>query len=172
MALSVSAKRDLEQFIAANGENYSMYEEFAKQRGWKVWTKGYLHNWVNRNRPNIQTYRAVHREVFRKSVTLDREMRLKRMERAADKIEQEIETCTDTEIFLKLVESQRKVLQHIAQERGEWNKPVESDAPAPFEELMRRMAGQLPAPKDVLVEEMLAGDVIEGEVRELEQVTV
>jgi hypothetical protein len=167
MALSLAAKEDLAQFIAANGENYGMYVTFATARGWKIFSQQYLHTWVNRHRPSVKVYRIKHQETMRKATTLDREKRLERAEDALDRIDMRIramETDPDADLdtLMKLLELQRKYLQHISQERGEWGKVADSSDTPILTGLLTRMAQGLLSPPT-------ASDptIIEGEVREL-----
>lgn len=129
MAKSTLSKRAIEEllhFVAVNGEGYLRYKLYAEKNGWYVFSEKYLHNWVNRHRPAIQTERHRHMIEVRKKSTMDRQQRITTLERRAADLEALLFKAAaneeaSVETTLKIVEMQRKVLQAIAQENGEWN---------------------------------------------------
>lgn len=137
--LSRMEKLDLIKFIAATGESYVRYVEWAKAKHVEnVFTERYFHTWVQRRRPQITEERARIRDEVRRMSTYDKDRRLQELEKVAEFLLDEMEhmrihdvcskTCKPIETFLRLAEQQRKTLETIARERGEFNKPdQESD---------------------------------------------
>ncbi len=138
--LSANEKKDLIEFVAATGENYSRYLEFCEKRGWRPYSQKYLHTWIQRRRAKVQEMRATHREEVRRLSIYDRERRIMELERAAEIIkarvieqtdgEHECPECshmhfTKSDMIVKLLEQQRKILEAIARERNEWQKEDE-----------------------------------------------
>jgi hypothetical protein len=125
--LSRSEKKDLIQFIAATGENYERYSEYCETRGWKKFTPGYLHTWIQRHRPKIQEAREEHREEVRKTSMYDKNRRIQDLEAIADRLKKSIDKFQDDpKILVSLAEQLRKTHESIAKERGEYLKS-ESD---------------------------------------------
>lgn len=146
------------RFIAVNGENYRAYTFFADKNGWPLFTQAYLHTWIGRRRVKIQNIRRAYQIEVRKTSMLDKEARVNYLEEAVRKLDRMIEAASENwDLCLRLLEQQRKHLQAIAQERGEWNaKPEDRDRPLLLDGIIERMEKRLSAP-----------DVIEGEVTDL-----
>lgn len=160
--LNDRALAELIHYVAVNGENYDNYVRYATQSGWRVFSRRYLHNWVGRHRPAIQLERERHLVDLRKQSLLDRQARLQMAEKIAQELEKQFDAAVaagDAEKAAKLADSIQKKLQHIAQERGEWNnKDTNND---------------MTEVKDFLISNMQRGllkdpRVVEGEVKELD----
>lgn len=153
---------ELVHYIAVNGENYDGYARFATSRGWRLYSKRYLHNWVGRHRSAIKVEREHHLYDLRKQSLLDKSTRLAMLERSSQALERRLEAALnsdDDELAVKLAEQMRKQLQAVATERGEWNTKEDN----------RNMEGI----KNVLLERMQQAalpdpDVVEGIVTELD----
>lgn len=120
--MSQREKSDLIDFIAVTGENYDRYLEWCKQRGIeKVFTKKYLHTWVQRHRPRVKVARIRVEEEIRRMSMFDKEKRIRELENDIDMVNQLVQKSYDIpEMMVKLLEQKRKLLQAVAQERGEW----------------------------------------------------
>lgn len=137
--LSKIAIADLIEFVAVNAENYDRYSAYAEKRGWHKFSPGYFHNWVNRHRDEIRAARHMHLIEVRKAGVLDRTQRIARLEARANEIEALLQRAAaageddespavSVDTVLRMMEQQRKILQAIAQENGEWNtKPDEGE---------------------------------------------
>lgn len=140
--LSANERKDLVEFIASTGENYQRYLELCTQRGWTPFSEKYLHTWVQRRRARVQEMRAVHKEEVRRLSIMDKQHRMSELERANDIIkarimetldgEHECDQCnqphyTKSDMIIKLIEQQRRVLEAIARERNEWQKDEKED---------------------------------------------
>jgi len=132
-------KNALLEFIAATGENYERYVKWCGEHGIEqVFTKKYLHTWVQRRRPKLRVVRTQRDEDIRRLSMYDRERRIRELENDLDTINQMIEKNFDMpEMVVKLLEQKRKTSQAVSQERGEWNKieTKESDGTAARERL-------------------------------------
>lgn len=162
-------KDDLARWLAANGENFEGYKKFAEARGWTVFTPAYLHVWVGRHRDAIRVHRGRYEAEIRSLTLMNKASRATALERSVRRIQDRIaaaESDEDDDRLIKLVEQERKLLQAISQERGEWMRNEEAEAAAPYAALIDNMmaAGRkaLPPPTDEPLE------FIEGEVAELE----
>lgn len=121
--LSSKEKKDLIQFIASTGENYDRYLEYCSQRGWKPFTKAYLHTWCQRKRAQIQAARSDHKEEVRKMSMYDKERRIADLERLADQLKVAInKSLDDPRMLISLSDQLGKTFERIAKERGEWLK--------------------------------------------------
>ena len=161
--LSPLALEDLTHYIAVNGENYEKYVAYAEMRGWKVFSRRYLHTWVGRHRIPVQTARHRHMIEVRQVSVLDRQARLNYLEANARKLAQRLSDIDykmegEADLAMKLMEQQRKLLEAIAKERGEWLHKDDGSAGMQdlHDQLMQAMTKALPDP-----------DVVEGEVREV-----
>lgn len=147
--LTKAAQRDLMEFVAANGENYEAYRHYAESRGWQLFSPQYLRNWVQRRRAAVQALREIHKIEVRKKSLLDREARIAYLEDGVRRIASALQSedgAMTTESVVKLLDQQRKHLQAIAQERGEWGQRAESDdAPGSLEYVMKMLANRVPA---------------------------
>ena len=159
--LSPLAIKDLIEYIAVNGENYEKYSAYADKRGWKKFTPQYLHNWVRRHRDPIQTARAVHLIEVKKALVLDRQRRLNEAEANAMQLQHRIINGQglESDELVKLMDMHRKLMQHIATERGEWGHKEDNsqDLSELHALLQKRMQKALRDP-----------NVIDGESREIE----
>lgn len=137
--------------MAATGENYEKYCEYAASRGWKLFTRKYLHTWVARKRIKIRAARVEHKEHVRRMSMYDRERRIETLERDMDLINNsllggahECNHCGFThvghppEMMLRLMEQKRKTAEAIAKERNEWLKQ-DSPSTAPATEARDRL---------------------------------
>ena len=121
-------RAELIHHVSVAGENYDKYVAFATPRGWKLYTKRYLHNWVGRHRQAIRLERERHLFDLRKLSLLDRQKRLVMLEKASSRLEERLEAALaegDDEKVVKLAEQMRKQLQSVAIERGEWQQKDE-----------------------------------------------
>ena len=91
--------------------------------------------------------------------------RVRALERAIGLLDEKIEECEEPELLMRLLEQQRKHLQAVAQERGEWNKPEEDDKVSAANILVERMLQAELRRSPVAL--ALSEPVIEGESREL-----
>lgn len=158
--LNDRSKEELARYIAANGENYEAYVRYAENRGWFVYTKGYLHRWCNKHRDLIRAWRGKQEDEIREATTLSKLARVEKLEHMLARLEEKMVEVDDADTLIKLVEQQRKLLQSISQERGEWNKPEQAADEKPsvmaLIEAIASKAPQLPQPS------------VDGEYREVE----
>lgn len=136
--LSAREKHELLHFLAATGENYDRYLDYCAQRGWKPFSRKYLHTWIQRRRGKFQVAREEHKQEVRRLSMWDKQRRIEDLERSVEVINQHLvrETVEDHEctrcgmlhtvlsaaITIKLMEQKRKLLEAIAKERNEWLK--------------------------------------------------
>lgn len=140
--LSAREKAELVQFIAATGENYDRYLDYCSKRGWKPFSRKYLHTWIQRKREKVKVARDQHATEVRKMSTYDKERRIDDLERSVEVINSHIlvqtvedHDCTrcgslhsvlSPDMVIKLMEQKRKLLEAIAKERNEWLKDTAS----------------------------------------------
>lgn len=131
--LSRQEKYDLLKFVAATGENYQRYLEWARAKHVEnVFSENYFHTWVARRRTILQEERARIRDEVRRMSVYDKDRRLQELERVSEYLLDEMEhmrihdqcskTCNPMNMFLKLSEQHRKTMETIARERGEFGK--------------------------------------------------
>ena len=136
--LSAREKTELLEFIAATGENYDRYLDLCEKRGWKPFSKKYLHTWLQRRRPKLQLAREKHKEEVRRMSMYDKTRRLEELENSVLTINSHlvmqgiedhsctrcgsVHAATSPDMVIKLMEQKRKLLEAIAKERNEWLK--------------------------------------------------
>lgn len=134
--LSAREKHELLEFIAATGENYDRYLDLCEKRGWKPFSKKYLHTWIQRRRGKVQIAREKHKEEVRKLSMYDKTRRIEELENAvavlnshmvAVQVEDHncnrcglIHAVASPDTVIRLMEQKRKLLEAIAKERNEW----------------------------------------------------
>lgn len=145
--------------MALNGENYEKYVAYATQLGWKLYSRRYLHNWVNRHRAAIQLERAMCVSKLRKVSMMDKQRRLTEMEVNSQQLQLRIQNGSDipSEELIKLMDMHRKLCQAIAVERGEWG--VKEDSSTDLSDLHAQLAKNMA--------KALNEPVVEGEFREI-----
>lgn len=134
--MSAREKEELVDFIAATGENYQRYLEWAEKKGVKPFTQGYLHTWVQRRRIKVQKSRELHIEHVRQLNSYTRKKRISEYEKDINRINalldgdshtcshcSEIHYAISPETIIKLTEQKRRNLESIAKERNEWQRP-------------------------------------------------
>jgi len=142
--LSQRAKKELIEWVAANGENYNLYRELCEKRGWTPYTPKYFHTWIYRRKGKLDLARADHAEEVRKMSVYSRERRVEELEQDVGRINaviiafenEKMHICSHCELLhtttpdtlIKLSEQKRKLLEAIAKERNEWGRePRESE---------------------------------------------
>lgn len=126
--LSARQKGLLAVYIGTHGENYEKYLAWAQQTGMPVFTRAYLHLWINRNRPLVQSERALLIHTARRAGVLDRQARQEHLEADILYLDSELKNAP-VELALKLIEQKRKLLETLAKERGEWMGKENDDDP-------------------------------------------
>ena len=164
--LNVKSKKILIDFIATNGESYHMYIPFAEKHGWRTYTRGSLHSFVNRNRREIELARTKMEEKIREDTEYSKRKRVKLLEEEVDELRRKARLEEDPVKYSRVSDQIRKTLQAIAQELGEWNKEEKTEADDSLgSRLIAIMADakkQLPSPQEDY-------DTIEGEYIEAEE---
>lgn len=150
--LSDLAKQELEVFVAVNGQSYAKYTKYAEKQGWYLFSERYFKCWVDRRRERIQSIRRMHLQEVQRMTTLDRAKRIEKLERACGLVQEKLNDEPDAELLIKLLEQERKLLEAIAKERGEWLKVDDGsrdlrDAQNEIAERIRRALPGVPAPE-------------------------
>lgn len=137
--LSAREKLELIDFLAATGENYERYKEWAEQRGVKPFSQKYLHTWIQRRRYKFQQAREKHKEEVRRMSMYTRERRIEELEKDLELLKFQLindtHNCTKCgalhgikpDDIIKITEARRKISEAIAKERNEWLKPETSE---------------------------------------------
>lgn len=131
--LSRQEKYDLIKFVAATGESYKRYLEWAEAKSVaNKFSENYFYTWVSRRRTLIQEERARIRDEVKRMSVYDKNRRLQELERIAEYLLDEMEhmrihdtcskNCKPLETFIRLSEQHRKTMETIARERGEFGK--------------------------------------------------
>lgn len=166
-SLAPRAKEALILYVALNTENYDKYLDYCNRTGTRPFTKWYLRNWIQRNRPEIQRQRLLHLAEIKQASALTRTKRMAMLEDNARVCGERIATLltdehADIRLLTALMEQQRKLLEAIARERGEWGNT--SEEPTDLEKLHKTLLDSMSR----AVAPALPEPVAEGEFREIE----
>lgn len=130
--LTPSELNDLIDHVALYGANYEKYEQWAERNGLEhKFTPGYLKNWIQRRRDLVRAKRGEFEEEVKQASVMTRGKRLVMLEESLDRIhvvlmgDHEKELSVDE--MTKIADQERKLMQAIAIERGEWQKAPPSD---------------------------------------------
>lgn len=116
----------LQEWVVAHGETWHAYLDFCEKYQIgpeKRFTPAYYKTWVQRRRSVVQGGREKERELIRRGSVLTRELRLRSLEEAFSRLERRIaaeEGEMPPDVLVRLLEQQRKTLEAISKERGEF----------------------------------------------------
>lgn len=139
--LSPAEVADLVKHVAEHGSNYEKYQQWAERNGVEQqFTQNSLQNWIQRRRPQVIAEREKFEEEVRVESTMTRGQRLRMLEETLDRLHNifmDPESGVEVEVLVKVAEQERKHMEAIAKDRGEFGKP-----PPTEEEMEERMAAR------------------------------